>query len=123
MDEPLLVRLKPYNPHRGFVMRSYTTGAFTIREERGWHRVPAAVANELRSVRQVAEDPHSALAFDVCTEAEAQALDEAEAEAKRQRKDAHRATDLTTVDLAAAGASRGPERSAPAAGGKRGKGR
>lgn len=121
MSEAMFVRLKPYNATRGFVMRSYTTGPYTIREERGWHRVPAAVAQELRSVREVDEDPHSPLAFDICaTLDEAKALDDAEAEEKRERKDAKRATDLTSVELHAAGGARGTEASASAPAGKRG---
>lgn len=72
------VRLKPYEPRRGHVLRRYSYGGIKFHEERGWYRVDKDVADYLRTVRQVHGDEFSALAFDVCTEAEAQAIEAAE---------------------------------------------
>jgi len=72
----LLVRLKPYDPHRGHVLRRFTYRGIKFADERGWYRVDKGIAEYLRGVRQVPGDKHSPLAFDVCTEAEARALDE-----------------------------------------------
>ncbi len=84
--DTLLVRLKPYDPRRGHVLRRFTYAGIKIQEERGWHRVVKNVGEYLRSVRQVPADPYSALAFDVCTEEEAKGLDaKDEAESKVRR--------------------------------------
>jgi hypothetical protein len=72
----LLVRLKPYDPRRGHVLRRFTYRGIKFHDERGWYRVDKEIAEYLRGVRQVQGDKHSPLAFDVCTEAEARALDE-----------------------------------------------
>ena len=82
----LLVRLKPYDPKAGNVRKRYSIRGIMIDVERGWHRVPADIAEELRLVRQHSMIAHSPFAFDVCTEAEAEELEErerAEAEARR----------------------------------------
>ncbi len=84
--ETLLVRLKPYEPRRGHVLKRFTYAGIKIHEERGWHRVAKDVGEYLRSVRQVPADPYSALAFDVCNEEEAKGLDvKDEAESKVRR--------------------------------------
>jgi hypothetical protein len=104
--DSLLVRLKPFDPRRGQVLRRYTYAGIKFQEERGWYRVEPAVAEYLRGVRQIAGDRHAALAFDVCTEAEARALDAAEADeakVRRQASDELRLTParpaVTTEDL------------------------
>lgn len=73
--ETTLVRLKPHDPRRGFVLRRYTYRGIKFHEERGWYRVEKAVADYLCRIRQVAGDEHSPPAFDVCTDEEAKALD------------------------------------------------
>ena len=78
--ETLLVRLKPHDPRRGFVLRRYTYRGIKFHDERGWYRVEKAVAEYLREVRQVPGDEHSPPAFDVCTGDEAKALDAREKE-------------------------------------------
>ena len=72
MTDTLLVRLKPYDPRRGHVLRRYTYAGIKFQEERGWYRVEKAVAEYLRGVRETPTDRYSPLAFDVCTEDEAQ---------------------------------------------------
>ena len=86
--ETLFVRLKPYDPRRGNVLRRYTYRGIKFHEERGWFRVPMDVADYLRAVHQVPGDEHSPLAFDCCTEAEAKSLDAKEKESAVTRKTA-----------------------------------
>ena len=86
--ETLFVRLKPYDPRRGNVLRRYTYRGIKFHEERGWFRVPKDVADYLRAVHQVPGDEHSPLAFDCCTEAEAKNLDAKEKESAVTRKTA-----------------------------------
>lgn len=78
--ETLLVRLKPHDPRRGYVLRRYTYRGIKFQCERGWYRVEKPVADYLRRIRQVAGDEHSPPAFDVCTADEARALDAREKE-------------------------------------------
>ncbi len=122
--ETLLVRLKPYDPRRGHVLRRFTYRGIKFHEERGWYRVEKAVGEYLRTVRQVHGDEHSPPAFDVCTDEEARALDAQEKEAAATRK---AATDdiklsaarpegsVTTADL--------PEAEAPSTAPSKGSGR
>jgi hypothetical protein len=86
--ETLLVRLKPYDARRGHVLRRFTYAGIKFQEERGWYRVEKAVADYLRTVRQLPSDRHSPLAFDVCTEAEAKALEAGEAEESKVKRSA-----------------------------------
>jgi len=83
-----LVRLKAYEPRRGHVLRRFTYAGIKFHEERGWYRVEQAIADRLKGVRQVADDAYAPLAFDVCTDAEAVALDAAEADEARVRRTA-----------------------------------
>ncbi|GAB4206516.1 MAG: hypothetical protein OHK0013_23290 [Sandaracinaceae bacterium] len=86
--DTLLVRLKPYDPRRGHVLRRYTYAGIKFQEERGWYRVEKAVAEYLRTVREVPSDRYSPLAFDVCTEAEAKTLEASETESSKVRRSA-----------------------------------
>ncbi len=76
----LLVRLKKRDPRRARVLRRFTYKGARFEEGKGWYQVSEEVGDHLRAVRQRAEDEHSPLAFDVCTAAEARALDEKEAQ-------------------------------------------
>jgi hypothetical protein len=78
--QTLLVRLKPHDPRRGFVLRRYTYRGIKFHEERGWYRVDEAVADYLRDVHQVIGDEHSPPAFDVCSDEDAKAIDAREKE-------------------------------------------
>ena len=85
--ETLFVRLKPHDPRRGYVLRRYTFSGIKFQENHGWYRVPRDVAQRLREVRQQPLDRFSPPAFDVCTEAEAKAIDDTEqAEATSRKK-------------------------------------
>lgn len=86
--ETMLVRLKPFDPRRGYVLRRYTYAGVKFHEERGWYRVEKRVADYLRTVRQQPADPHAPTAFDVCTEDEAKTLDARDKEAATARKTA-----------------------------------
>lgn len=83
--QTMLVRLRPYNPKRGCLLRRFTYRGIRFMEDRGWYRVDEEIAGYLRGVRQVDSDPDSSLAFDVCTEEEARALEEKERKEKRRR--------------------------------------
>ena len=50
MTDTLLVRLKPYDPRRGHVLRRYTYAGIKFHEERGWYRVSKDVAAYLKTV-------------------------------------------------------------------------
>jgi hypothetical protein len=85
--ETLFVRLKPHDPRRGHLLRRYTFSGIKFQEDHGWYRVPEDVAQRLREVRQQPLDRFSPPAFDVCTEAEAKAIDDTEqAEATSRKK-------------------------------------
>jgi len=86
--ETVLVRLKPFDPRRGQVLRRYTHAGIKFHGDRGWYRVEKRVADYLRAVRQQSADPNAPLAFDVCTEEEAKALDARERDAATARKTA-----------------------------------
>ena len=84
--ETMLVRLKPYDPRRGFVLRRFTYAGIKFHEERGWYRVDKAVADYLRGVRESPESDFTPLAFDVCSDDEAQAIDAREETESRVRR-------------------------------------
>lgn len=84
--ETLLVRLKPHDARRGHVLRRYTYLGIKFHQERGWYRVDKDVAEYLRGVRQVAADEYAPLAFDVCTDEEAKALDSKEETESKVRR-------------------------------------
>lgn len=92
-----LVRLKPFDSRRGHVLRRYTYAGVKFQEDRGWYRVSRDMAAYLRTVRQVAGDPYSPLAFDVCTPDEARALEASEQEAANPRR---AATDRIELSVA-----------------------
>lgn len=100
--ETLLVRLKPYDHRRGHVLRRYTYAGIKFQVERGWSRVEKAVGDYLRSVRQLPGDEYSPLAFDVCTEEEAKAIDAAESDASKLKRSA--ADELKVVPARPTGA-------------------
>jgi hypothetical protein len=86
--DTMLVRLKPFDPRRGQVLRRYTHAGIKFHGERGWYRVEKPVAEYLRTVRNQPTDANSPFAFDVCTEEEAKALDARERDAATARKTA-----------------------------------
>ncbi|MCG8419635.1 MAG: hypothetical protein MJE77_17015 [Proteobacteria bacterium] len=98
--ETLLVRLKPYDPRRGYVIRRYTYRGIKFQQERGWYRVQKDVADYLRGVRQIAQDEHSPAAFDVHSPEEAKVLDERE---KEQNETRQAATDHLKLSVARCG--------------------
>ena len=81
----LLVRLKPYDPRRGYLLRRFTYRGIKFQCDRGWYRVAPDVAGYLATVRQNGASEFSPLAFDVCAPEEAKALDEREQESATTR--------------------------------------
>jgi hypothetical protein len=125
--DTLLVRLKAYDARRGYVLRTFTYRGIKIQVERGWFRVTTEVGEYLRTVHEIPRDPQSPLAFDVCTDDEARAIDAAEKKEVASRQNATDALEvalgrgesgaLTTADLAGgkAPAARGGGTPVPAA--------
>lgn len=98
--ETYLVRLKPYEPRRGAVLRRYSYRGITFHEARGWYRVTQEVAEYLRGVRQLAGDIHSERAFDVCSDEEARQLEAQQDSESQARKKAAEAIDATVAEEA-----------------------
>ena len=106
-----LVRLRPFEPKKGHIIRRYTAFSTTFVETRGWYRVSDEVANYLKSVHQIPNDEDSPPAFDVCTPEEAKQIEVAEKKKAEERARAAspnvaapyditpRGGDLTTSDL------------------------
>ncbi len=91
--QTMLVRLKPYNPRRGFVTKRFTYRGVKFQSERGWYRVEKEIADYLRGVKQIHGDEHSPDAFDVKTPSEAERLEEVEeSEARAQKSTAEAPT-------------------------------
>lgn len=89
-NEPMLVRIYPRDPKRGyhaarFQMRGSGYPIFKV--ERGWYQVDAATAERLSKYYNRNNDPTAKPVFQICTRAEAIALEEAEQE-KIRRADA-----------------------------------
>ncbi len=72
-----LARLKPYNG-KTHLLRSYTVGGRKFTGDGGWYAVDEELAAYLRGLKQRPGDDLSADAFDVCSEAEAKAIDASE---------------------------------------------
>jgi len=77
------VRLKPYNPHLGQVLRRLSVGGRLFREEQGWYIVDDATAVMLSKFRQIEADPRSPAAFDIGTKREALVMEREERKARR----------------------------------------
>jgi hypothetical protein len=95
--DTMLVRLKPFDARRGYVLRRFTYSGIKFHDERGWYRVDKGVADYLRSVRQIPGNELTPLAFDVCTEDEAKALETREETEARVRRSAADAVPLTAA--------------------------
>lgn len=96
-----LVRLKPRNPKTGHTLASFTVYGLRFMASRGWYKVTPVILTfdrrdspepvtvdlikYLSGVRQVNDNPESPLAFDICNEAQARAIDRAEKRAKEKR--------------------------------------
>lgn len=87
----MLVRLKPFNPRRGYVLKTYVDGptGSVFREERGWYEVEADFAERLREIRSRPDREESPAAFDVCTRAQALELERKIRREQQERASAH----------------------------------
>lgn len=81
--ETYFVRLKPYDPRRGQVIQRYLFRGIKFQVDRGWYHVKKEIAEALRPLHQIHTDDRSPPAFDVCTEKEAQAIDEEEGNTRK----------------------------------------
>lgn len=105
----LLARLKPYNGKQ-YILRSYTVFGIKFMGDRGWYRIDEDVAAYLKKVKQRDNDPDSAQAFDVCTEAEAAAIEESEKKQALRRTVAEAEPAPMRVHNVARGAARAAAR-------------
>lgn len=99
---PMLVRLKPFNPRKGYVMKTYVDGptGAVFREERGWYEVDDPVLIErLKECKSRPDREESPNAFDVCTREQAIEL---ERRIRREQQLRHSSLDPLSVE----GASR-----------------
>jgi hypothetical protein len=87
----MLVRIKATDPRRGHVLRRFTYKGIRFQAGSGWYQVSEEVADYLKAVRQRANDLNSPLAFDICTEKEARAMDKKEAEETEPKRPADNA--------------------------------
>lgn len=103
-----LIRLKPLDAKKGHLIRRYTAFSTTFEERRGWYRVSNEVASYLATVHQVPNDEDSPMAFDVCSQEEAEQIDraeklKAEERARAAEPNATTARDVTAVPVAGHG--------------------
>ena len=84
---PKMVRIKPYDPQMGQVVRRYTVSAWETRfeEYRGWYLVPDEWADYLATLHQQANNAKSPKLFDVCTVAQAKGIEAEEKAVERVR--------------------------------------
>ena len=80
-----LVRIKPYNKKIGHVLKRYTVFRIRFEERKGWYKVSDRVANYLETVEMQYGVEGSKMAFDVCTEKEAKAMESAELRRLQER--------------------------------------
>lgn len=81
MADKMFVRLKPYNKHRGHLLRRVNYKGIKFESYKGWYKVDATTAAQLGQVRQIAYNEDSPPAFDVMTEQEARSVTQAEKKA------------------------------------------
>ncbi len=98
-----LVRLKPHDPKKGHVIQRYTAFSIRFEERRGWYKVSDEVAAYLATVHQLPGDEDSPLAFDVCSEEEAQRIEAAEKKKAEERARAAEPNVAQPYDVSAKG--------------------
>lgn len=99
MSQKMYVRLKPYNPRRGHVLRRYSIRNMRFYEGR-WFRVSEAVARELANIKQVYGDEDSPDAFDVATHAQANNIERKEkAREEVERRKVDNAEVIGAIDI------------------------
>ena len=92
------VRIKPYDPTAGHVLKRFCYKGICFDVTKGWYLVSELIAAFLKTVNQRPGDPKSPLAFDVCTEAEAKKVDKKEAEDEEPKRPADNARPVAAKD-------------------------
>ncbi len=121
-QDVLWIRIKPFNPRKGYRLKRYMVFGTRFEEERGWYKISATVTATVADVKQQVDvrsflseirngGEDSKLAFDICTEAEAKAISLAERKAKEAEAQApvSNPVDLTSAEV------RRPSAAAPTA--------
>ncbi len=96
-ESTMLVRIKPFNPRKGYVMKTYAVdhpefGSARFLESQGWYEVTPGMAGYLENLNSQPGNNESPAAFDVCTREEAIKLEERERRNAREKADASNAT-------------------------------
>jgi hypothetical protein len=107
-EATVCVRLKPHLPRAGQVLRHFVYRGVLFKAGAGWSKVSFSIGEYLKTVRQRALQPHSAPAFDVCTEEEARRLDALDAERNTEAVPVERARVLVARDEAPTAGPAGP---------------
>jgi len=92
------IRIKPLDPIRGHILQRYTYKGICFDVKKGWYIVSNQVGEYLKTVHQIHGDLNSPMAFDVCTEDEAKALDAKEAEEEAPKRPADKARPVAASD-------------------------
>jgi hypothetical protein len=76
------VRVAPYDPRRGYVIRKYGVGGTLYQggERPTWYKVPVELAEQLRDIPQSPGDPRSPYVFEVYSEEDRHRVDAIEEE-------------------------------------------
>lgn len=111
-NEKIFVRIKRRNERKGLRMRRYRVLAMQMTEEQGWYRIARFITGRISSIDQLidlkayfkavrnTENEESPLAFDVVdTQAEADAMTDAETAANEPRRKSKVAYDLTSAEV------------------------
>ena len=81
----MYVRVKHYNPKKGFFIQRYHTNGQLFQEQKGWYLVDESLAKLLKKKRQVANDPDSRPIFDICTKEEALEMERGERKREQEK--------------------------------------
>jgi hypothetical protein len=92
-----IVRIKPYNPRKGYVLKTYVFQGMLFSVDKGWYQPPQSVIDKLRYVHSKPDDLDSPLAFDICTPEEAEALMEEERRAELEKAEPDSPVRITRV--------------------------
>lgn len=101
MAEKMFVRLKPYDPKSGHLLRRFCLEGKIFDVEKGWYSVPRGLALKLKQVQQTTPAKaevrgNEPLAFDVVETAEqAKQIERAEKQEARRKNAVFRASDLS----------------------------
>lgn len=99
MSNQMYIRLKPYNPRRGYTLKRFCVSG-KVFQSGNWYKVSEATAQAVSELHQKAHDEDSPYAFDVATEQQARAIEDAEkARQEAERRKVDRAEVVSAQEL------------------------